>query len=462
MKNKSPKIFFKIFTYTMVLVLVICLTAALLFWRQLLSFLRAEQVRQLSASFQPMMEVITDTGKTPEDVKNIAREFANKNQSFRFKIQEENGNVIFTTGDLDEDGSKGLLNEVRVRLYTTVAVTGEQIPIDKIRFGVTRVIADKTLSDQIPGDQIPIEFLVSDQIPLDIVLREQRRDARTNYELIGFGAQIDFGVLVLRSLLGVSIMLAIAVLGAFVFAWKITKPLEDEIVREKAIEENQRLFFSAASHELKTPIAAERALVESMIAGVGDYKDHRKYLRECLKTLDSQSHLVSEILEIVKLSDAEAGNKNVSIDLEELGNAVLEEYRPLAEQRGLLINGEFKKARVQADGNLLRLVLSNVMANAVQNTASGGSVRVYTEEPQKARKEKKGLRLCVLNTGAQVPEEILPKLFDPFFRADTARTGQGRTGLGLAIVKKALDRMKFSFALENTAEGVLFWADLPV
>jgi len=199
-----------------------------------------------------------------------------------------------------------------------------------------------------------------------------------------------------------------------------------------------------------------------MIAGVGDYKDHRKYLRECLKTLDSQSHLVSEILEIVKLSDAEAGNKNVSIDLEELGNAVLEEYRPLAEQRGLLINGEFKKARVQADGNLLRLVLSNVMANAVQNTASGGSVRVYTEEPQKARKEKKGLRLCVLNTGAQVPEEILPKLFDPFFRADTARTGQGRTGLGLAIVKKALDRMKFSFALENTAEGVLFWADLPV
>jgi len=220
MKNKSPKIFFKIFTYTMVLVLVICLTAALLFWRQLLSFLRAEQVRQLSASFQPMMEVITDTGKTPEDVKNIAREFANKNQSFRFKIQEENGNVIFTTGDLDEDGSKGLLNEVRVRLYTTVAVTGEQIPIDKIRFGVTRVIADKTLSDQIPGDQIPIEFLVSDQIPLDIVLREQRRNARTNYELIGFGAQIDFGVLFLRSLLGVSIMLAIAVLGAFVFAGK--------------------------------------------------------------------------------------------------------------------------------------------------------------------------------------------------------------------------------------------------
>ena len=69
------------------------------------------------------------------------------------------------------------------------------------------------------------------------------------------------------------------------------------------MEENQRLFFSAASHELKTPIAATEALIEGMIANIGDYRNHPKYLRECLKNLDAQNLLVSEILELVKFSD---------------------------------------------------------------------------------------------------------------------------------------------------------------
>jgi two-component system sensor histidine kinase VanS len=251
-------------------------------------------------------------------------------------------------------------------------------------------------------------------------------------------------------------MLAIAVLGAFIFARKITKPLEDEIIRERAIEESQRLFFSAASHELKTPIAAARALVESMIAIVGDYRDHPKYLRVCLKTLDSQAHLVSEILEIVKLSDADAESRAISLDLADLGSAVLAEYRSLAEQRGLLIQGDFPHVSVKADRNLLQRVLSNVMANAVQNTPEGGTIRIEAVEG-------KNLRLSITNTGAKIPEEAITRLFDPFFRLDTARTRHGaQSGLGLAIVKKALDRMGFPFALENSSEGVVFWVELPV
>jgi len=407
MKNKSPRIFLKIFAYTVFLVLLICLTAVLLFSRQFLSFYRTEQARQLSASFQPMLNSITVTG-TSEEMADIARTFADNNQSFRFQIQEESGNVVFSTGDFKDEEPVGPFSGIKVRLFN--------------------------------------------------ISRNPGGNERNGFVLIGYGPQIDYGALVLRSLLGVSIMLAIAVFGAFIFAWKITKPLEDEIIRERTIEENQRLFFSAASHELKTPIAAARALVESMIAGVGDYKDHPKYLRECLKTLDSQAHLVSEILEIVKLSDADAKladaeSQATSLDLADLGRTVLAEYKPLAEQRSLLIQGDFPSVAVKANRNLLQRVLSNVIANAVQNTQEGGTIRIEAVEG-------KSLRLSITNTGARIPEEVIPRLFEPFYRLDTARTRHGsQSGLGLVIVKKALDRMGFPFALENSSEGVVFWVD---
>jgi len=406
MKKKNQRIFIKIFTYTMFLVLLICLTAVLLFSRQFLSFYRTEQMRQLSASFQPIINTITERGRTPEEMADIARTFAENNQSFMFQIQEEDGKLLFTTGNFKEDELPGSSGGIKIRLVN--------------------------------------------------VTRDPEGNAKNRFVLTGYGAQIDYSALVFRSLLGVLIMFAIAVLGAFIFARKITKPLEDEIIRERTIEESQRLFFSAASHELKTPIAAARALVEGMIAGIGDYKDHPKYLRECLKTLDSQARLVSEILEIVKLSDAHTGSQAGSLNLADLGGAVLAEYRPLAEQQGLFIQGDFPTVYVKADRKLLQRVLSNVIANAVQNTLKGGTIRIEAVEG-------KNLRLSITNTGARIPEEVITRLFEPFYRIDTARTRHGaQSGLGLAIVKKALDRMGFPFALENSSEGVVFWVDLPV
>ncbi|MDR0554343.1 MAG: HAMP domain-containing histidine kinase, partial [Treponema sp.] len=272
---------------------------------------------------------------------------------------------------------------------------------------------------------------------------------------ISFSSRLAYGDLVGRCLLALALMLIIAFFGAVLFAKKVTRPLEEELEREQVMEENQRLFFSAASHELKTPIAAARAMVEGMIAGVGDYKDHPKYLRECIRTLDSQSELVSEILELVKL-DEKAETGALPLDLGELCGAVLAEYRPIAEQRGLIVETEIPPVKVSAGRQLLYRVFSNVLANAAQNTPAGGTIRV------KAENQNKGIRLSILNTGAKIPDEVFSRLFEPFYRLDAARTRrEGRSGLGLAIVKKALDRMKIPFTLENTADGVLFRMDLP-
>ena len=415
-------VFTKIFAYTMLLVLLICVAALFLFAREFLSFYRTEQRRKLGVSFEPIISAMTEMEQSPEEIFERARAFANSNQSLEFKIESGNGSVIFVTNNpeyLSEDDPG-----IRLRYMGRIN-------------SMTRIQVGSTESNN----------------PTVSVSGEN------TYVLTGYNSAsvlIDYGELARRSILALTLMLAIAVLGAVLFAKKVTKPLEDEIIRERAMEENQRLFFSAASHELKTPIAAARAIVEGMIAGVGDYNDHQKYLRECLNTLDSQTRLVSEILEIVKLSGEETEAALHSFDLADLGNAVLAEYRPLAEIKNLLIRGEFPHVTVCSDRGLLQRVLSNVIANAVQYTEQGQEIRIESETG-------KMLRLRVLNTGARISGSIMSKIFDPFFRPDTARTRHGtQSGLGLTIVKKSLDRMKLQFALENTEEGVLFWVDLPI
>lgn len=228
--------------------------------------------------------------------------------------------------------------------------------------------------------------------------------------------------------------------------------LKDKIIREQEIAETQRYFFAAASHELKTPIAATSILLEGMLANVGDYADHPKYLRECLKLQDAQTELVSEILEIVNLSEGKIVPVPEKINLREMVTELLKEYQPLADSENIRMSVDLSDNElVVADLKMLKRVLSNVIKNAVQNTPQGGTVRIYKENGS----------LCVLNTKAYIDERELPKLFDPFYRIDKARSRKdGHSGLGLTIVAKTLDAMNLSFLLTNTPEGVLFLINL--
>lgn len=228
--------------------------------------------------------------------------------------------------------------------------------------------------------------------------------------------------------------------------------LKDELVRVQQLTETQRYFFTAASHELKTPIAATSVLLEGMLANVGDYSDHPKYLRECLKLADAQTKIVSEILELVNLYDGRIEPIPQTLNLAAIVAEILPDYQTVAEASGVQIASTIPENEIViADPKILRRALANVIINAVQNTPSGGEVQIYT----------KGEELCVLNTGVKIPDSELKKLFDPFYRVDKARSRKdGRSGLGLTIVQKTLDTMRVAFVLENTDEGVLFRMNL--
>ena len=438
-------IFFKVFAYTTIfLILLVCVTVAL-FSQQFISYYRINQMQKVSGSYQRLVDQLQ--GKSESDFPEIARQFYENNQSFQFYIEDKNGHIIYATPHADTSGNTSSGN---------------------------------------------LTVLVS--LNRDYVLRAQSDNAFTT----------NYAGLISQALVALAAMLAVSIAGAFIFARQMTKPLkrladdtrkmanlenvqpasdradelgalardvhsmydklkdtisklENEILREREMEETQRYFFSAASHELKTPIAATSVLLEGMLENVGDYKDHPKYLRECIRMTDAQDKMISEILEIVNLNDGKIVSSPEKQDIGRTITELLPNFQTLAEvnEQRIVCNipdGE----TVLTDAKMLKKTLSNVILNAVQNTPKGGEIRIWTE-PLADR-----YRLCIMNVGAKIDDAVLPKLFDPFYRVDKARSRKdGRSGLGLTIVQKALETMDIDFSLENTPDGVLFWLDLP-
>jgi len=224
------------------------------------------------------------------------------------------------------------------------------------------------------------------------------------------------------------------------------------------MEENQRYFFSAASHELKTPIASTLILLQGMFDNIGDYKDHPKYLLECIKKMKTQSKMISEILEIVRLTDGTIIPNYEKIEISALLNSVVASHQTLTESKEQLISVNVPETiTCMADCAMLSRVFSNIFLNAVQNTPEQGEIYIWHEYVDRMT------RIFILNKGAKIDVDTLSNAFEPFYREDKARSSDiERSGLGLAIVKKTLNCMGFDFSLENTDDGVCFWIDLPL
>jgi len=240
--------------------------------------------------------------------------------------------------------------------------------------------------------------------------------------------------------------------------YKMYEALKNEIERVREMEENQRYFFSAASHELKTPIASTLILLQGMLDNIGDYSNHPKYLLECIKKMKTQSNMISEILNIVRLTDGTIMPNYEKIELSEVVKSVIASHQTLIESKQQQLDINVPGAIFcKADLLMLTRVLSNIILNAVQNTPQQGEICIWHEKHNNS-----ATRLFILNKGANIDVATLSNVFEPFYREDKARSSEvNRSGLGLTIVKKTLDCMGVEFSLENTKDGVCFWLELP-
>lgn len=472
MKRSFFGIFGKVFFYT-VLILTIVIVAMFVFLSdQIKSAVETTQQFQVADAFRTFF--IQMEGRTEEEITVLARQFHEKNTSFEFCLENSDQEVIFQTAnfkksDMPSDiGTENKIITKGTRLtqnqlnffkaggpdrfqFVTMSAGGMRLYVTSNTSGV--FIYHMFLWDAIAA--FAIVFCAS----LIAAAVFARRIAKPIKKIAGDTRKMSELQIVdeprqRNDEIG---QLAGDVYKMYKTLQSTIEQLEYEIRREKEMEENQRFFFSAASHELKTPIAATSALLEGMLENVVRPEEYSKYIRECLKMTKEQNKLVSEILEIVKLSGGLTVQKQEHANLQETIESVIVAHQAIADAKNIELSMDIPGDIVCTyDTGLFAKALSNVVINAIDNTPEGKKVHLSI------KKDDLKIRLCVFNEGAVISEEDLPRLFEPFFSKDKARSKtREHSGLGLAIVKKILDLMEIPFSIANTENGVLFWMDLP-
>ncbi|HIY00942.1 MAG TPA: HAMP domain-containing histidine kinase [Candidatus Blautia faecipullorum] len=227
--------------------------------------------------------------------------------------------------------------------------------------------------------------------------------------------------------------------------------LRQDIEREREQEKQRIDFFTAVSHELKTPVTIMKGELEGMICQVGEYRNRDRYLRHCLKTVNEMEKTVKEILMAARMGGSDFRLRTEDLDISSMLEKSCRKIKGRLEDRQmelfLSIDPDF---HYQGDGRLLEKVFSNVVGNAAEYSPCGAGIRVSLKEGM----------FSVENTGVHLAEEDLKKIFMPFYRVDKSRSrNSGGSGLGLYIVSVILEHHGIYYGMENTEKGVRFTAD---
>jgi signal transduction histidine kinase len=210
---------------------------------------------------------------------------------------------------------------------------------------------------------------------------------------------------------------------------RLADTLDALFARLAAAFEAQRHFVANASHELRTPITAERNMLQVALDDPHTSTRHwRSTARELLASNDEQKHLIEALL---ALASSESGlDHRERTDLAAICQTILARARPDIDRLGLRVENDTRPAELDGDPRLIERLVANLVENAVNHNMVGGHVQISTDTT-----DGKAV-LTVSNTGLVIPSEEIDRLFQPFQRLDPRRTHHNNGhGLGLAIVK---------------------------
>ncbi|HJC55887.1 MAG TPA: HAMP domain-containing histidine kinase [Candidatus Eisenbergiella intestinipullorum] len=226
--------------------------------------------------------------------------------------------------------------------------------------------------------------------------------------------------------------------------------LRGEVEREREQERKRTAFFSAASHELKTPVTILKGQLSGMLEGVGVYRNRDKYLLRSLQITGRMERLIQEMLSIARM-ETDAAPKQETVNLSDLIKRQLDYSRELAERRGQHYCCQITpEIFVNGNASLLEKAVGNLLSNAILYSPEGAEIRVC------CRMQENHSLLTVENTGAHIREDALPHLFEPFYREEGSRNrSTGGSGLGLYLVRLILQQHGAECVMENTGDGVM-------
>lgn len=233
-------------------------------------------------------------------------------------------------------------------------------------------------------------------------------------------------------------MLFIVIASLYISARAI-RPIERSIKQQQA-------FVAAASHELRTPVAALLANAEVLSdASLGEYSP---YLESVLHVSKRISSLVSDMIDLARADVGELSIQKMAVDAGEAAEKAVLWMRPLAEQKGIALSVSAAPLFVQADSDRLRQVLLVLLDNAVRYTEKGSHVDVSVA------KKNHFVEITVSDDGNGIPDAHKAHVFERFYRLDEARSREsGGVGLGLSIAKRLVEQMEGSITLTDRIGG---------
>ena len=226
--------------------------------------------------------------------------------------------------------------------------------------------------------------------------------------------------------------------------------------RERRAEATRRDLMTAVSHDLRTPLASLRAMVEAIDDGVvDDPASMRRYAGEMRRAVVQLVAMVDDLFELAQLDAGAIEAETSHARLEDVVRSAVSAVELQAEEKGLALVTNFVGAEDLTCSPRLARVLQNLLVNAVRHTPADGTIRVDV------RRLPQGVEVAVADTGEGIAPEDLERVFDPFYRGDPARSGAG-AGLGLALAKRIVETLGGSIRAESApARGARFAIILP-
>lgn len=241
--------------------------------------------------------------------------------------------------------------------------------------------------------------------------------------------------------------------------------LQKEHVELERLERIRKDFVINVSHELRTPLASIQGYAETLLDGaLQDPQHNTRFVQIIHQNAERLTRLTADLLTLSRVELKSQRFNFASYYVNGLLDNARDSMKPMADKQSIRLEMAYASATTEVfcDSEAMHQILANLIDNALKYTASGGTITIGARAGRNEPHEV--IEVFVADTGAGIPAEDLPRLFERFYRVDKARSRElGGTGLGLAIVKHLTLSMGGEVRVESTLEkGSTFFFTVPV
>lgn len=230
--------------------------------------------------------------------------------------------------------------------------------------------------------------------------------------------------------------------------------LEQDIEKEKRLEQTRKQFISGVSHELKTPLSVIQSCISILKDEVANHK--RDYYFSAVEDeVKKMDLLVSDMLELSKYESGTYRMVQEPFDIAAVTERICGKFASVVAEKRMQLHTRLNNVAVVANQHRIEQVIVNFVTNAIRYTPEQSDIYVWTVEKPDT------VKVCIENKGARIPDDQMGSIWDRFYRGDRSRhRAAGGTGLGLAICKQILELHRVPYGAANTEDGVVFYFEL--